>query len=145
MLLMSLNQIQSELQPLYLPNLTNNITDIPIIASALAQTDTQEVRRFYDCKPDTCNWYYQCYCQISTDQPNVHIPVHNYFTKWLDVHEGCGSFLIVKNGPSDGCWPNELNLDLNTVARTIWWYQASGNDQAQVCREQKFTQFIKGL
>jgi len=51
----------------------------------------------------------------------------------------------VKNRPSEGNWAEDLEMDMEKVACTIWWYIKSGNDWAQVFGEREFAHFLKNL
>ena len=53
--------------------------------------------------------------------------------------------IIVKNGLSEGNWADDLEMDMEKVACTIWWYIKSGNDWAQVFGEREFAHFLKNL
>jgi len=63
----------------------------------------------------------------------------------LQIRGPIENVIIVKNGPSEGNWADDLEMDMEKVARTLWWYMKSGNDRAQVFGEREFARFIKSL
>ena len=72
-------------------------------------------------------------------------PASQSVTQCLQIRGPIQNVIIVKNRPSEGNWAEDLETDMEKVARTMWWYIKSGNDHEQVFGEREFAHFLKNL
>ena len=49
-------------------------------------------------------------------------PASQSVAQCLQIREPIQNIIIMKNGPSEGNWAEDLEMDMEKVARTIWWY-----------------------
>ena len=145
----ALGDLVDNLELVYLGTLGGEVGDIELIEGHIGEGDMVEVGKFYDRQDSTMNWYYQCY---SVDEAQS---VDDYGFKktqdalsvsaWLGLTSGQGSIAIVKNGPVGAVWKDDLRMQPDSLARSIWWYMRSGNDRAQVFGERELSRFIMEL
>ena len=141
--LTSLKSLTDNLHETHVEGLIGDDTNVERIAAHLGQREIHEVGKFYDRDPKAYDWYYQCYGPPPSR--NIANPTPNSTAEWLGLHNLNSEVIILKNGPSCGSWKGEPRVDLEAVARTMWWYLQSGNDRAQVFGEREFARFIKNL
>ena len=142
--LLSLQTLTDNLHETHVNGLNGDASDLERIATHFGQREINEVAKFYDRDPKVYDWYYQCYGP-PPDNGDITTATPNSTAAWLGLQNLTTDLIILKNGPNDGKWKMEPSVDLESVARTIWWYLRSGNDRAQVFGEREFTRFIENL
>lgn len=95
---------------------------------------------FYDRDSTECGWYYSVY---GTRQPRERIA--NSIASSLTTTDVHGRVLVVIDGPKGGEWQTSVALDIDRLARTVWWYRQSGNDVAEVFGERELKRFLSSL
>lgn len=143
----SLDCLLSNLENANVTGLSGDETDIPLLAMTLGHKEIEEIGKFYDRIPTIIDWYYHCYSLPQNDVgSSSDVPPPTLIARWLNLKDTCyQSCIIIKDGPKDGRWKNNLTIDLTAVARTLWWYQASGNDRTQVYGERELARLLKNL
>ena len=119
--------------------------DIDLMAACIQQDEIQEVSKFYDRNEHICDWYYQCYAPIRPSNNTEKAAKTDSIAQWLGLQNTTGPIIMAKNGPDDAKWRKDMYVDIEVVARTIWWHYASGNDRKQVCGERELARFIQNL
>jgi hypothetical protein len=104
----------------------------------------EEVSTFYDRNGTIDQWYYQGYASSILSA----VPKPSAFNCISVVRDHnlppiTGPVLVLKNGPVGGLWETDKDLLADDVARTIWWYHASGNEVAKVRGERELSRFLK--
>jgi hypothetical protein len=56
-----------------------------------------------------------------------------------------GDILVMKNGPIGGSWEVLPDVDISSLAKTIWWYKASGVDISTIFGERGFSRVLREL
>ena len=103
-----------------------------------------EISKFNDRDPTVTDWYYQAYAADS-ESPAMRSPSNNSIVnifKSPRTHHALGDVLIMKNGPTDGPWESSANVNIPSLARTIWWYRGSGQDISTVFGERGLIRVI---
>lgn len=113
-------------------------------AIVLQCEDVIEISKFYDRDPTVTDWYYQAYA-ADLESPSMRNPSGNSIAnifKSSRVHHPLGDVLVIKNGPTHGPWESSANVNIPSLARTIWWYRGSGQDISTVFGERGLIRVI---
>jgi hypothetical protein len=142
--LSSLEHLTRTMQSIYIEGLDGSEQDVDRIATALNQSNVEELSKFYDRDATVHSWYYQCYGQQTASSERASNGPQSV-ARCLQLRGPVQRIIIVKNGPSNEKWKNDLELEKERVARTLWWYIKSGNDRTQVFGEREFARFLTNL
>jgi hypothetical protein len=111
--------------------------DIREMASLLGTDTVQDLGRFFDRDPRTNAWYYQVYGE---GEGNTNHTLAFMGTRGRPCPRG--DVLLVKNGPIGGEWETDRAITAETVAKTVWWYWASGRDMYEVTQERDMARVL---
>lgn len=95
---------------------------------------------FYDRDEKEYQWYYSAYAAPS-DSTRLRNSVMSSITK----DDVTGRVLVVLDGPKGGAWMDSTAINSERLARTIWWYQQSGSDVAEIFGERELRRFVLSL
>lgn len=88
-----------------------------------------EVARFYDRDASISDWYYQMYATRDIKEELV----RNHVAECVASRRIYGTVVIMKNGLTEGVLADNLEIRLDDLANTLWWYTATGMDARTVC------------
>jgi hypothetical protein len=117
------------------------------IESMLSSHRVGVIGKVYDRNPDIITWYYEIFVvekeDIRTLSGQRNKVVENIVVKkHTPVY---GPVLLIKNGPAGGDWSSSPEVDVEDVARMIWWYMRTGRDPAVVFAERELERFMHTL
>ncbi|KAH7925861.1 hypothetical protein BV22DRAFT_1128633 [Leucogyrophana mollusca] len=116
---------------------------LQIVSSVLEETRIAHPLIFFSRHEQETDVYYQAY--HSTYEPDDREPNSICSSLYKKNRHPSGSIVVVCNGASFAPSDTELDMDVEDLARTIWWYKRSGRNVSTVTAERRFSQFVKGL
>ena len=134
--------IEGAMFPITFPSHPSDSLTLNYAAALLQCEQPIEATKFYDRDPQIFDWYYQAY--NSNNHQNPVNSVANIVKK-ANTHQLHGDVLIIKNGPLGGAWESSPDVDIATLAQTIWWYRGSGRDVATVFGERGLLRTVHDL
>jgi hypothetical protein len=115
-------------------------------AAILLQCDNVvEISKFYDRDSSVVDWYYQAFAAETDDAYNAKPNSIANILKDPKVGPVQGDILVMKNGPLNGQWETYPDVNVPSLARTIWWYRGSGRDISTVFGERGLLRVIGNL
>lgn len=137
----SFEDVKNCLEPL--GDACSDLNDVDVISKLLGGMEVEQVAKFYDRHPQVDGWYYRCYADVSDKDGQMRV-TNGSLCEVLGIKHMIRSLVIVKDGPADGTWETQ-GVDIEALARTLWWYKMSGNDVKQVAGEREYARFLKNL
>jgi hypothetical protein len=104
-----------------------------------------KIAKFYDRDPTITDWYYQAYAAEFPIMPNTGMNSIVNILKKPRAQQAVGNVLIMKNGPMHASWERSPNVNIPSLAQTIWWYRGSGQDVSTVFGERGLRHIIANM
>lgn len=110
------------------------------LSDLITANDPQRLLAFYDRQDSICDWYYAAYADPNDSNSPPNTIVKDALN--LDVR---GRVLVILDGPKEGKWMQNEEVDTLKLARTLWWYKQSGSDVTEVYGERELRRFVTTL
>ncbi|KAI0054715.1 hypothetical protein BV25DRAFT_1812354, partial [Artomyces pyxidatus] len=105
------------------------------IGIMLNDDSSAHVLDFYDRNPSSIRTYYSLYAvpgAAAAGEARNTVASIVSTPRSGPIH---GPALVVRNGPIETWTPKNVPLEVDEVARTLWWYSKSGNSVEEVAGE----------
>ncbi|KAG2738973.1 hypothetical protein P692DRAFT_20823163 [Suillus brevipes Sb2] len=137
----SLLLLLANLTPILLPRPTSSVEALQQIQDNLPNGKPESPLVLFPRNEQVTEWYYHIY--FTTKEPDER-PHHPIIFKIFGKRR-CprGSLLVVKNG--DALAPDAaiLDMDINELGSTLWWYITTENDPITEASKRRLRHYIK--
>lgn len=137
--------IEDSITEVAFPMQPSNPLALKYAALILRCENVTQTCKFYDRDSSITDWYYEAYVAQSEDTVIRRSNSITNILKYNKTDQARGDTLIMKNGPVNGSWETSPDVNIASLARTIWWYRGSGRDVSTVFGERGLIRILGDL